>query len=367
MLSIALINNAHSQKSIEVNKSDILPLHESEGDFYLATLIGIGRDEQNNIYLFDEAQSRIHKLDPEGNFIESLLRPGRGPGEVYAFSSFDVASNIIVADNQNFAIKRFDLSGEQIDQFIYHPDDMETPRNMIKIDEDKYLMLFSLSENQALRVFGGVDELFHIYNIQNEERVFSFGGRETILDELGYESDVAKSFTTLNVGDALLLEDAKLLYAPYIYNGQLFLYNVDIEGKEAEKKRVIRGRVHDISPAIDFEDNEQEQTTRDVVSSTIYGEVAGLINIRNLGIHRTSDGTIVSFYAKQHETADSFYETMHVDIFDSDLNFIGSDQIKEADPGAFLGNVDAVDELDRFYMTVRGVREHYGLRFSLSL
>ncbi|NBC65444.1 MAG: 6-bladed beta-propeller [Bacteroidetes bacterium] len=273
---------------------------EDQKNFFLGGLLSVTVDENSNIYLTDIFQNSVFKLDSDGVFIDEIVRSGRGPGEVNSIYSVYLdrdKSEFIVADRQNRRMSRLDLDGNEVSSVLLNPNNMNTPVSIEKYDKDLYLFLFSISPMQNLGAVDGVDSFFHVYNLENDERIESFGDRETILESLNYTEGIARARTTLEIGTVELINEDHLLYAPYVYGGKLLSFKKDDEGRW-DLSRIIEGSALTREPVIDYDFEEYQRDRQSFEEETprmahfVMGSLAnaaGLVNYVSGGIYSTSE------------------------------------------------------------------------------
>jgi len=96
------------QKTIQIDT--VLKIEQGvDGSPILGSIIDAVFDENGNLYLSDGNQKKIHVYRFNGEFISSLGREGRGPGEFSGLSSKGLA-----IDNENNQICALDFPGARI-------------------------------------------------------------------------------------------------------------------------------------------------------------------------------------------------------------------------------------------------------------
>jgi tripartite motif-containing protein 71 len=104
------------------------PYETGWGDVEFDNPEGLASDSKGNIYVADEANHRVQKIDPDGNLIlkiggvggvvsagahEARPRPGSAPGEfqMHRPVHVDHEDNLFVGDSQNCRVQKFDAQG----------------------------------------------------------------------------------------------------------------------------------------------------------------------------------------------------------------------------------------------------------------
>ena len=112
---------------------------------------GLASDSQGNIYVSDETNHRIQKLDPDGNFLWKVgavdvygrPRSGTAPGQFNMMRgvAIDHEDNLWVGDSGNHRIQKFDTSGRfefMFGSFGTGPGQMVSPDG-VAVDKDRFI------------------------------------------------------------------------------------------------------------------------------------------------------------------------------------------------------------------------------------
>ncbi|MEX1268947.1 MAG: 6-bladed beta-propeller [Balneolaceae bacterium] len=88
-------------------------------------------DRNDHIYLADRSQHKIHVISPEGRYLDSIGKQGRGPGEFERnFKSVSIYNDTLyVVENDPSRFSVFRLDNRQLIRMQYFPD--------VTIDEDR--------------------------------------------------------------------------------------------------------------------------------------------------------------------------------------------------------------------------------------
>jgi len=231
--------------------------------------------------------------------------------------------------------------------------------------------LFSLSPAQTLRQAKGVDDFFHIFDLNQNKRLYSFGDRELIQEKLGYEEGGAASLTRIYMGDIIFQDNKTLIYAPHVYNGTVLKFKKTSD-KNWEYASKIKGKEWSRPSFVDLEykqDKDEYDTGRNIFRTVgSSGNTAGILNSRSVGLFKMTDNKIVHFTVTETEADHTFKQELHAEIFDQNLNYLGSDKLFEAGKEEVLWNVNSKANSDIFYLAIEssGYKAR-GLEFVLDI
>lgn len=129
---------AHRQRTIEeadgvtVVKNPLEPLNpelkiifeenltigvgDGDENYMFGSLVVMNTDDDGNFYVTDGDRNTVKKYNSNGNFLQSIGRPGQGPGEFQSISEvrFDIEGNIYLNDVKNQRISFLSKEGNYI-------------------------------------------------------------------------------------------------------------------------------------------------------------------------------------------------------------------------------------------------------------
>ncbi len=75
-------------------------VEEGDENYMFGSQVFVNTDDEGNIYVTDWDRTTVRKYDSNGNFLQSIGRPGQGPGEFQDISEvrFDIEGNIYLND-----------------------------------------------------------------------------------------------------------------------------------------------------------------------------------------------------------------------------------------------------------------------------
>lgn len=380
ILILIFITNINNDIIIEYRKET--QIDEKDQPFLIGELLGASK-YNNGYHLFDPIQNKVIKLDLNGDFVSDIITEGRGPSETLSMNSFFVNYNkerIIIPDGQNMRVLSTDFDGNEKSIMHYDPSDMNLPSEITNYKNHKYLFNFSIAPEQNMRLFKDNDKLFHFFDLEKGEHLYSFGKRQEILTILQYDGGAAVR-TNFDVGNSLFTDENTMLFAPSIYGGKILVFrkkasdtweqasiiNSDQWEREPfidlkEEKEIVNDELTDI----DLEDIDSSREVSRTVGSMGYS--LGLINYRSAGIYSLDEG-YVHFVVSEHETEDSYYQELHAEIIDEELNLLGTDKIRRAEESQIFYRVDNTEEAETFLLTIREQKDYYSSieEFSLAI
>ena len=173
-------------------------------------------DEDGFIYTYDPTQSIIFKFDDQGNFVKTIGREGRGPGEfqsVYSMTVFG-GNKLFVYD---FISRRATIfgSGGNIEEM--RDMDFRFALDHIRPAPDGTLLFPHIQD----------DHIIHIFDIDKDQITKSLIHTDEILQtDERFEPELLRA----QAGSAIPLSDNRIAYTPGYYNGTVYLYERSEEG-----------------------------------------------------------------------------------------------------------------------------------------
>tara|TARA_R100001143_G_C3359941_1_gene134810 strand:+ start:998 stop:2122 length:1125 start_codon:yes stop_codon:yes gene_type:complete len=89
-------------------------------DNVLATPTLIRKGINSNLYIYDDAQTKILEVDNNGNVVNEFGQPGRGPGELLLVNNFFLTDNhLYIVDYIQYFIHQYNYNGQFLSSMDY--------------------------------------------------------------------------------------------------------------------------------------------------------------------------------------------------------------------------------------------------------
>ncbi|OGU77049.1 MAG: hypothetical protein A2W11_12195, partial [Ignavibacteria bacterium RBG_16_35_7] len=137
------------EKKITVVPTLKIVMNESVGGEIVASVRDVAVDNHNNIYVADNANSRIVVFDSTGNYKQAFGRKGKGPGEFSSINSMDFSEEglLYVLDRQLRRISIFDSTGSCINSFTCRQMCMDFA---VKDAKEIFITLFPIAAKEGI-------------------------------------------------------------------------------------------------------------------------------------------------------------------------------------------------------------------------
>ena len=317
---------------------------ENQGDEYqLGKPIGVRTDEYNNIYIADRASLSIKVYNENGEFIKTIGRRGRGPGEFLDINSFEINpdGNFFILDRGTLSYTHISIDESYFSRYSmpfnrktlegqFYPDDLD-------YYEDKAIILYTDShfvkgDTMSRR------KLFFLYDREVRERFGSFFDftefKDLVFTTFVFAQFIGKpgSFFITETGD-------ELYYSPRIYHGNI--YHLVKTGDSWKTHKIIQTHDFGVDSYVQFSNSDLQKYRRQGVPglrNTFYGgrdPHIGRVNTYDAGIHELKDGRVMVFTAKWRDELDK--EGDHEELIDIYAQVIDEDKVE------FLGRMISVE------------------------
>ncbi len=305
------------------------------------------RTGNGKIYVTDRDLKAVQVFDQTGKLINSMGRPGRGPGEFSDLEAMEmtIQNEIIVFDGLEDRINRFAGSGEFLTSIIPPQDGFTWPDKVRQLDAYRFLFLsrermLPDAKNTPLQT-----SFLHIFDAGFENRLHSFGHIDSLMET---ETDFARVFSrSFGQGNITIGDDGSIWFVPILYEGRIFKFRPNGNGwslTDTYRGQMIAGESHE-------EDYKQEGA---VVINTYTPDGSrtfnALIKSESLGIYELSDGRMIHLNAQLVDTT----RKVMAEVFNPKGKLQGVGELPGFRSYKSDTNVDITvawkDEQDRFYI-----------------
>lgn len=328
---------------IEFKEQLVIGDDENKPEEYLFYDIkNISTDNDGNIYVSDANTSKIKVFDKNGNFIKSIGKKGKGPGEMAEVSCMVVNSDdqLVVVDRLSRRVTVFSDLGEKFHTYPVPEQPIFNPWAVFPFEKNSYVF-FAYQKSGFNKETKNGDNIFHIYNKDFSKIENTFGKSEDIWD-------LKKIFQRRRIGhhisDLCVVNSKCILFAPFIYRGLLYLY-------ENKNKRWQLQLVHgkpmndhavELLNASDFPDFKFPPGT--LISGSPEGVIVVKVNYASKGLFTMNDGKTVHF-SSMRKKGNKFQ--FGIELFDKKQRYMGYASIKKDFP---VRKVLWKDKNDKFYV-----------------
>ncbi|NBC64329.1 MAG: hypothetical protein GVY07_01530 [Bacteroidetes bacterium] len=177
-------------------------------------------DQDGNIYLADPRTFTLHSFSSDMTHRWTAGGRGRGPGTFMRISSVSIINEqLYVYDSATSRMTTYNLKGEKQAEWSY--------------DEAGYNIGRIHSLGDDTRIAPGWDDsnetLVHIFNGTMRLR------QKSLVDAADhYSTDyphIEKQILTNEAGSVLPLSDSEFLYAPFLYSGEMYIYETSADSE----------------------------------------------------------------------------------------------------------------------------------------
>lgn len=277
---------------IEFDEEFILEFSDVKDDELLIKPAMVKTGPSGNIYIADERMKRIQVYNRSGNYLRTVGREGKGPGEFEStpYFTIDSAERMTVLGGRNRRISLFDYSGDLTLSYQPNENTMVWASNYRAVEGGQYLTARKLPERSHN------DETFrknvlHIFDSSFDERVQSFANYYELVEN---RTDFVDFYTVnTNPGTVWVESGNTVWYVPGTYEGNIFKF--EREENEWVLGQTLQGvMLNDTAVEIPTgNDHENQISTFHVFSGD--GPFTGKIVSESLGVFSMSDGSVFHF------------------------------------------------------------------------
>nr|WP_281286805.1 6-bladed beta-propeller [Gracilimonas mengyeensis] len=278
------------------------------------------------MYIAEGLQRTIMVFSPQGKYIRSIGRVGRGPGEFPTGPKFNFTNKeeIVALDLELQRLTWFSKEGEILSEYTPPVSGVVWTEKFFQAANGDNIMLkkprrIGLDDPENYRKY-----VFHRYSNSFEDHIDSFGKFEELSPEANSEF-VELINTRMSSGHFVKTGEGGFLYAPAMYNGKIYKF------ENSDNKWIIvdtfEGHIH-WEEAVEPDAEGSMSMLFQYFDGT--GEEqrgSGIINSYSIGLIEMSDGKVLHFSGQRMVDQDSI-QTM-IEVFNPDGDLIGTGPFDE--------------------------------------
>lgn len=337
----------------KINLEDLLVIGADESkskEYLFAGPTGIVTDKKSNIYIADQNRADIRVFNQKGVYIKTIGRRGQAPGEFQEITSMAInGQELIVVDRMNHRITRINIINGSISSFKMPENSIVSPWSVKPLNNNEYIMYYKRFYRQKGKSeieFNG--NLLHVFNEEfNIVKSFATAGELFNLQD-PFSATLPGSGFSLNIETNP--NNNKVFTAPFIYNGELYAY--DLSDNDDVALNTIDG-VEPFNDSYRIVDEEYPHRAHWMANSS--GFRAVLLSMSK-GLHLLKDSNLAHFTSMERDNM-WYYG---VELFTDEGKFIDYYSLdtvfppEEEDITRWL-EVLWVDEMNRCYIVDRGI------------
>ena len=301
--------------------------------------VSIGGD--GKFYVADAAFMAIKVYDSDLTYLQSIGGRGRGPGEFLDFTSmFGSDSGLVVSDEFNQRITFLSFDGRSKETRQYAHTDILWPRQAFRFDNGNLLFSYRIasadvSNKDSLR-------MFHIYDENVNEKLSSFG----LVTDFLPKGEFPNIISFLEAGVFRVTTDGRVVYAPAIYSGRLFVYDPmrDLSLSQVFESRVTRSKAY-----VEIDRNLDPRPRGAMIISGIT-RTAGVIKRQTVGLFIDENDSLIHVSSIEADGEWHYFE----EVFGSDGVSKGIGYIAELSGAEVLQGISTVQ-----FRAFAGNRRYY--------
>ncbi len=317
----------HAQKlSVSLTEELVIGGDENASEEYLFTCpTEICTDSQNNIYVADYNRSEIRVFNRQGEYIKSIGKKGKGPGEILEVLSMtiDENDNLIVVDRSNDRFTVFTDFGNNFRVYPMTVDHVIDAFIIAPLGSEEYLLYYLRKSKNKGYYTTAKDKVLHVYSKDFSTIPASFAAAEEIcnMDDQFIISEFGRDRAHFCV-----LNPDTVIYVPEYYNGILYSY-VRKNGKWHLwhlKGKKPKYKSYEILNSKDYlHKAEPSYSSR---SNGPIGNFFVRVQNRSLAIFILDDGKIIHF-TRRRISKNKWI--MAAELFERNGRFIGYCEVKD--------------------------------------
>jgi len=277
----------------------------ADADYFLGYPYYIRTDNRQNIYIAEGEQKTIMVFGPQGNYLRSIGRSGKGPGEFPSGPIFHLnnENNIVAYDIVSQRVTWFSKKGNILSEYAPSRPDMVWSEKFFQTKGGNYIMLKKPRTIGEEATGNYRDYVFHRYSNSFENHLNSFGKFSRLVSKS--DSKFVNMISSWkNGGNVVKTEKNSFWYVPGIYDGKVYEFEKSadgwkivnrFEGHTNWEEAVVLNTDEDGSMLFVTYGKEGKQQQRS----------RGKINSYSIGMVQMSNGNVLHFSGQRMQNQDS--------------------------------------------------------------
>ncbi|WP_146198599.1 hypothetical protein [Rhodohalobacter mucosus] len=305
VLGITFVVGCSSQvetNSIQRNLEFVESIGHSSSEAYITRSRSVSSDLQRYFYIADQGLAIVHQYTLDGDFVKSIGRRGRGPGEFSGnMNVYAKGDSLLVTDFTNLTVSLFHSDGELINTFNLEE------RHSTEFQFFNGLLVTGHSYSLPFGTDYEDEELLHLYDSDGNVK-HGFG--EFLEFKEPVPSIIQKNFTAVLNGE---------LHVVFMFFPEYKIYT-----KNGDLKKSFR--LDEVIPNLNYETNDKE-SIGDFIDSRVNdltGRVGGLfISGERIFVSLANDSLLQIEELKLREAKLVHVRSYNYPLIDGDRNVIG--------------------------------------------
>lgn len=311
---IIIVNNFgftqdHSELYREFSFEKNLTLSDIGEDYFFGMPLSVIPDSLGNLYVADDQQKKIMVFNSKGDFLYSIGRSGKGPGEFLKTSSMVILPDdeLLVFDFFMRRFTKFSLQGDVLDTYVLPKNIYMYPDVMYYLDGVGILAFYRSLEGSRAQVPPEKDFLIHILSEDLKTIKHEF---VPISETVDLSSNFEKYFEGGMFKGSISVTDTTVTLAPFFYRGEILQYHKKHNWKLTDK---FEGYVETKETYTPYDDYREVIGKGYFSNSKAYGPTIGILKNESLGVFRKNNGDFL--YLGLIEIGNE--RKVYVNLFDS--------------------------------------------------
>ena len=315
----------HSELYREFSFEKNLTLSDIGEDYFFGMPLSVIPDSLGNLYIADDQQKKIMVFNSKGDFLYSIGRSGKGPGEFTKMTSLAIIpEGLIVFDFFQRRFTKFNFKGELIETYLLPKDVYMQPDYLLYMGGEKILSFNRSIQGSRNQIPPEKDFLMQELSLESFKVLNSF-------IPITHTIDINKNFERYFEGrffkGLFTYRNNRITLAPFFFRGKILQYT-KIDGVW-NLTDVFEGYRETESVYEEYE-NPRDVIGKGMASNpAAFGPLAGIMKNESLGIFQKQNGDYL--YLGLLEIGKE--QKLYVNLFDSEGKLKAHGPVTNLKPG----------------------------------